>query len=114
MLPGMAKTGCNGSSGSCRAASQAEEAEGIVILNDTPEMRRKAYVAIDSAHLKYPDRCETCRQRKRLHKHHDDYAKPLAVRWLCSSCHVKLHVAIRKAAGTFKPGGRRKSRRVSA
>src|SRR3990167_9497457 len=32
--------------------------------------------------------CERCGDRK-SHAHHDDYARPLDVRWLCDPCHKK-------------------------
>jgi ribosomal protein S27AE len=34
--------------------------------------------------------CEGC-GAKRAQAHHDDYAKPLVVRWLCARCHVRHH-----------------------
>lgn len=39
-----------------------------------------------------PSFCEKCSSEPAvLHGHHDDYSKPLSVRWLCPSCHVRWH-----------------------
>ena len=38
-----------------------------------------------------PKRCNRCGEGGRLHAHHEDYAKPLAVEWLCSPCHKAEH-----------------------
>lgn len=34
--------------------------------------------------------CEVCGS-SRVDAHHDDYTKPLEVRWLCRSHHIRLH-----------------------
>jgi len=34
--------------------------------------------------------CEVC-GCKEVHAHHDDYSKPLDVRWLCSPHHIEWH-----------------------
>ena len=36
--------------------------------------------------------CEVCGSWENLHAHHDDYSKPLEVRWLCAEHHRKHHV----------------------
>lgn len=39
------------------------------------------------------DLCEIYQSSNYVHAHHDDYSKPLDVRWLCVSCHRKHHAA---------------------
>tara|TARA_R110002167_G_scaffold45515_1_gene136701 strand:+ start:2908 stop:3336 length:429 start_codon:yes stop_codon:yes gene_type:complete len=38
----------------------------------------------------FKEPCEVCNKEK-AHAHHDDYAKPLNVRWLCNEHHNKWH-----------------------
>lgn len=40
-----------------------------------------------------PKPCEKCGRKAQAH--HDDYTKPLAVRWLCPAHHAEAHVAAR-------------------
>jgi hypothetical protein len=37
--------------------------------------------------------CESCGGTDDLHRHHDDYSKPLDVRTLCRTCHYREHPA---------------------
>lgn len=40
--------------------------------------------------------CETCGADGRIEAHHDDYDKPLSVRWFCHQCHADYHKTERK------------------
>lgn len=39
----------------------------------------------------FPEPCEVCFCTHDLHAHHDDYLKPLNVRWLCAAHHSQWH-----------------------
>ena len=47
--------------------------------------------AVRSGKLIKPTSCESCKAKTQLHAHHDDYNKPLNVRWLCPICHSAWH-----------------------
>lgn len=58
--------------------------------------------AIRSGKIIRPDTCEVCGAkplpnrlgRPTIQGHHDDYSKPLDVRWFCHPCHIKHHKAL--------------------
>jgi hypothetical protein len=78
---------------------RARRARGLdTYASLSPEQRQRAiaraylrsYVA--RGRIVKPSRCQGCGKRRQLDAHHDDYTKPLAVRWLCArryrqSCH---------------------------
>ena len=62
----------------------------------TPEQKRAAMVALGNAvrdgRIVKPKRCGDCGTGgTRIHGHHEDYSKPLAVHWVCPLCHRKRH-----------------------
>jgi hypothetical protein len=57
--------------------------------------------AVRNKKLEKKDTCEVCNvSNVKIHGHHDDYAFPLSVRWLCPKCHSNWH----KEHGSAKNG----------
>lgn len=59
--------------------------------------KRKRRVMERESGLFPPAACCVCKTRdaERLVGHHDDYTKPLSMRWMCDSCHRLWHSAMR-------------------
>ena len=47
--------------------------------------------AVASGKLTRPGQCIQCDTVTYVEAHHDDYSKPLEVRWLCRPCHSAVH-----------------------
>jgi ribosomal protein S27AE len=45
--------------------------------------------------------CEKCSNEK-VHAHHDDYTKPLIIRWLCAKCHKEHHTKLLYDSKSFE------------
>ena len=53
---------------------------------------RRLYRAVKAGKITKPLECSVCNQaHDHIHGHHDDYSKPLEVRWLCPRCHREAH-----------------------
>ena len=62
------------------------------------EIRARGIVAqaVKRGLLVRPSSCSLCGTDQRvIQGHHDDYSKPLSVRWLCARCHKLHHVNLR-------------------
>lgn len=53
--------------------------------------RRAIFRAVENGELLKPEVCQRCGDNHRVEGHHDDYAKPLDVLWLCTACHRRRH-----------------------
>jgi hypothetical protein len=88
---------CHGkpmSGGSCRAHTRwgpEQKAQALA--------RQAVDRAVRDGRLVVPDTCELCGSRPgpgawrtaNVYAHHEDYARPLDVIWLCGSCHHRVH-----------------------
>lgn len=59
-----------------------------------PRAHSAVYRALKSGRLTRPDHCENCGAPCKPHAHHDDYSKPLDVRWLCAKCHRRTPLGV--------------------
>lgn len=72
----------------------------------TPE-RRRAHILVGCALANgslIRGACEICSSRNYVEAHHDDYAQPLAVRWLCKGHHRQHHVQFGPGKNAYTQG----------
>ncbi len=86
---------------------------GLGFVSERVKERARAEVqkAVADGRLVRPSLCEKCgkppKRGRQILAHHDDYNKPLDVRWLCDKCHGKVHRYDR-----LPPKRRKKGKRV--
>lgn len=56
--------------------------------NEKTKAREILNYAVRSGKIIKPTNCSECGKIRKLTAHHDNYSKPLDVRWLCYECHA--------------------------
>jgi predicted Zn-dependent protease len=87
----------------CRAKQPHRRALSISQTKKWRAEHKEKYIAQNAVNNAIRDRrlnrgthCQQCNSEEWLHAHHDDYTKPLEVRWLCAMCHHRHHAEERK------------------
>lgn len=80
---------CAGSAGGKISATLHVAPKGT----DAEKVRARHRIGnkIKTGQIIRPEKCEECGRNGIIEAHHDDYSKPDEVRWLCGSCHAKIH-----------------------
>ena len=65
---------------------------------DQAYAHRALCCAIEAGKIARASECEVCGRKRHIQAYHEDYKKPLEVKWLCPSCHHNLHARIIKPA----------------
>jgi hypothetical protein len=63
---------------------------GHRVYDESKERARRAVSHAVARGKLFPKPCETCGATK-AEAHHEDYSRPLDVRWLCRAHHMELH-----------------------
>lgn len=82
-----------------RVTGSGDSAAKSAWINRNPIARRAHHAvsnAVRDGKLKSQS-CEVCGSGT-VHAHHEDYSKPLEVRWLCPAHHAATHVESREVA----------------
>lgn len=78
-------------------AGKAARARATKAYHERFPMKRAAHVIVGNAirdgALRKPEAYESCGGNHKIEAHHDNYTKPLDVRWLCEKCHKEWHRA---------------------
>lgn len=84
-----------------RARGNRQSAEYLSDYRETFPNKYKAHNIVNNSIRDgrlHKEPCQQCGSMDGIHAHHDDYAKPLNVRWLCAAHHRQWHVANGEAA----------------
>jgi hypothetical protein len=68
--------------------------KGIIEWRKRNPEKMKAYSSVGNALRRGKIKrksCEVCNKRKNVQAHHEDYSKPLNIKWLCVKCHNFAH-----------------------
>lgn len=76
-----------------RSRGNRQDPSYMSMYRDSNPEKYRAHIAVGNAVragrlVRQP--CEVC-GRAEVHAHHDDYSRPLDVRWLCPACHAQHH-----------------------
>lgn len=80
-----------------KKTEQGKEAhrKGLKTYRERHPLRHAARIVVNNAvrdkRLDKQSECSVCKSTEKIEGHHDDYTKPLDVRWLCGRCHKEWH-----------------------
>lgn len=74
---------------------RAAHARAMKAYHERYPLKKAAHImtrnAVRDGKLIKPEAYESCGNQHKIEAHHDDYTKPLSVRWLCENCHKEWH-----------------------